>query len=63
MLVLYSTIPLLTILAGILLIVRGLVFWGVAIILFGVLALTGPFFAGAISKVTNEKSSEKTIEE
>ena len=63
MLVLYSTIPLLTILAGILLIIRGLVFWGIAIILFGVLALIGPFFAGAMSKIIKEKYSEKENEE
>ena len=63
MMVLYSAIPLLTILSGILLITRGLVFWGIAIILFGVLALIGPFFAGAMSKVIKEKSSESANKE
>lgn len=63
MLVLYSTIPLLTILSGILLITRGLVFWGIAIILFGVLALIGPFYALLMSKAIKEESSEKENEE
>jgi Na+/H+-translocating membrane pyrophosphatase len=63
MIALYSAIPLLTILSGILLISRDLVFWGIAIILFGLLALAGPFFAGAMSKVIKEKSSDNANEE
>jgi hypothetical protein len=56
MLVLYSAIPLLTILSGILLITRGLVFWGIAIILFGVMALLGPFYALLMPKTIKDES-------
>ena len=63
MLVLYSTIPLLVILSGILLIIRGLVFWGIAITLFGVLALIGPFYALLMSKAIKDESSGKANEE
>ena len=63
MLVLYSTIPLLTILSGILLITRGLVFLGVAIILFGLLALIGPFYALLMSKAIKDEASEKANED
>ncbi len=41
---LYLLIPLLTILAGILTLKEGLVFWGVALIVLGTLALIGPFY-------------------
>jgi hypothetical protein len=47
---LYSTIPLLTILAGLLTLGSGLYFWGTAIIVLGVLALIGPFYAATRSK-------------
>ncbi|HEX9927524.1 MAG TPA: hypothetical protein VGB02_03150 [Pyrinomonadaceae bacterium] len=60
---LYSAIPLLTILAGVLLIIRGLVFWGIAIILFGVLALLGPFYALLMPKTIKDESSGKANEE
>ena len=62
-LVLYTAIPLLTILAGILTITRGLVFWGIAIIILGVLALIGPFYTLLMSKAIKEESSEKANEE
>lgn len=42
---LYLLIPVLTILAGILTIKEGLVFWGAALIALGILALIGPFYA------------------
>jgi len=58
-LVLYSAIPLLTILAGILTITRGLVFWGIAIIILGVMALIGPFYALLMSKAIKDESSGK----
>lgn len=57
---LYSTIPLLTILAGILTIIQGLIFWGAAIIILGVLALIGPFYAAARSKAGEEKPDPET---
>ena len=47
---LYSTIPLLTILAGLLMLSSGLHFWGTVIIVLGVLALIGPFYAATRSK-------------
>jgi hypothetical protein len=56
-LVLCSAIPLLTIIAGILTIRKGLTFWGVIIVILGVLALIGPFYAALTSK---EKRDEKT---
>jgi hypothetical protein len=60
MLALYSIIPLLTITAGILTIMRGLVFWGAAIIVLGVLALIGPFYAASRSKEAKEEPTEKS---
>ena len=58
-LVLYSIIPLLTIIAGFLTIKRGLIFWGAAIIVLGMMALVGPFYAASRSKAEDEKPSEK----
>ena len=60
---LYSAIPLLTILAGVLLIIRGLFFWGIAIILFGVLALLGPFYALLMPKTIKDESFGNANEE
>jgi len=50
LLILCSTVPLLTILAGILTLKEGLVFWGLALIGLGLLAFIGPFYAGSRSK-------------
>jgi hypothetical protein len=56
MLVLISLIPLLTIAAGVLTLTEGLIFWGVALIVLGILALVGPFFAASRSKANDEKA-------
>ena len=58
-LVLYSIIPLLTIMMGILTIMQGLIFWGTALIILGVMAFIGPFYAASRSKEVKEKSTEK----
>jgi hypothetical protein len=52
-----SIIPLLTIGAGILTLSKGLTFWGIAIIILGVLALIGPFYAVLTSRQVDEKPS------
>jgi len=49
-LLLGSTVPLLTILAGILTLKEGLAFWGSALIALGLLAFIGPFHAATKSK-------------
>jgi hypothetical protein len=59
LLILYSLIPLLTILAGIFTLSEGLVFWGLAMIVLGVMALIGPFYAVSRSKAAEGKPIEK----
>ena len=56
---LLSVIPLLTILAGILTIKKGLLIWGVVIIILGALSLIGPFYRAAQSKGESEKSGDE----
>jgi amino acid transporter len=40
-----SSIPLLTIIAGFITLREGLVFWGIAIIILGMMALAAPYYA------------------
>lgn len=57
---LYSIIPLLTIIAGIFTLIKGLYFWGLIIIVLGVMALIGPLYAASRPEAGDEKLSEKT---
>ena len=59
LLVLYSLIPLLMIVAGLLTIKKGLFFWGIIIIVLGVLALVGPFYAASRAKDADDEQAEK----
>jgi hypothetical protein len=59
MLVLYSLIPVLTILAGVVTLKEGLGFWGLALIGLGLLALIGPFYVLSRRKEATEKPAAK----
>ena len=58
-LVLYSLIPVLTILAGVVTLKEGLGLWGLALILLGLLALIGPFYVLSRRKEATEKPAAK----
>ncbi len=59
-LVLYSLIPVLTILAGVVTLKEGLGLWGLALIGLGLLALIGPFYVLSRRKEDTEKPAAKT---
>jgi hypothetical protein len=58
MLILVSLIPVLTILAGVFTLAEGQSFWGLALIVLGLLALVGPFYVASQSKAAEETGRE-----
>ena len=59
---LFSIIPLLVFLSGLLIIINGHVFWGLCLMVLAVLNFVGPFYAASRSKTTDEKSADESAE-